>query len=459
MDKAMRTFALIPVICIAYSAAMHAQPWEDVTDGPSGVVYSTATDNEHLIVTDYVYGRQYPYAVHRYDGNAWENISDSIIAVGANPIRALCLFRGVAYCYHNGGNGGLKGFFKREENSWEQICSMNMGGYAWGAKVYDDTLYIYGGFGDINGDTLLRNIVKYDGEQFYPAAAPLSYRPEVGLSPIVHDIHFYQGDLYAIGTLRTASGQYNIARWDGQQWNDVGSGLGYGNTAVKLLEYDGLLLIVNAHSEEYNGIANGMVAWDGQSFYGMGDGACEGAAGLGFAEVHDGKVFIAGTCNYPEPGWETYIAAYDGERWCRYPGTEGVRHMTSFQGEMYANLMHVEEQIPVYRFGRWVEETEAEWCGDFVNVGLDERNSETAELLPYPNPSTGPLSLSWSSTSAAAYTLICYDAQGREVHKHSGHTTTGNTTVQLELAHLPAGIYFGRLAWGDVVRSFQWMRA
>jgi hypothetical protein len=91
-------------------------------------------------------------------------------------------------------------------------------------------------------------------------------------------------------------------------------------------------------------------------------------------------------------------------------------------------------------------------------TGIGESYGETGSLSLYPNPSTGPLSLSWPSTSAGAYTLIIYDAQGREVHHHSGQTTTGSTTVQLELSHLPSGIYFGRLASGDAVRSFKWVR-
>jgi hypothetical protein len=321
-------------------------------------------------------------------------------------------------------------------------------------RVYNDTLYIYGGFGDINGDTMLRNIVKYDGEQFYPVAAPLSYRPEVGLSPIVHDIHFYQGDLYATGRLRTESGQYNIARWDGQQWNDVGLGLGYGNTAVKLLEYDSLLLVVNAHSVEYYGIANGMVAWDGQNFYGMGDGACEGAAGLGFATVHNGKVFIAGTCNYPEPGWETYIAAYDGERWCRYSGTEEVRHMTSFQGEMYANLMQVEAQIPVYRFGRWIEETVPDSCGSYYSVGIGEINLDIGKLLVYPNPATSTITI--STPQGSITTIALFDITGREVNAVQLSST--NETITLDVSGLPAGIYFGRVLIGELERSFKWVK-
>jgi hypothetical protein len=84
---------------IVFSSGAAAQPWEDVVGGPSGVVYSAAADNHRLIITDYVYGRDFPYTVHHFTGNEWTNISDSIIAFG-NPIRALCLFRGVPYCYH-----------------------------------------------------------------------------------------------------------------------------------------------------------------------------------------------------------------------------------------------------------------------------------------------------------------------------------------------------------------------
>ena len=98
-------------------------------------------------------------------------------------------------------------------------------------------------------------------------------------------------------------------------------------------------------------------------------------------------------------------------------------------------------------------------CIDFGSACFTDVD-ELAEdkISVYPNPSTGPFTLTWQSTTAAAYAFTLYDAQGREAYAHGGHTISGTTTVQLQLAHLPAGIYFGRLAADDGIRHFKWIR-
>jgi len=94
---------------------------------------------------------------------------------------------------------------------------------------------------------------------------------------------------------------------------------------------------------------------------------------------------------------------------------------------------------------------------DATSVAIEEA-ARIGGLVLFPNPSTGPFTLSWQATSTEQYSLMLYDVQGRAVHTHSGQATAGHNAVQLELSHLPAGIYFGRLAAGDGARSFKWVR-
>jgi hypothetical protein len=454
MDKAMRPLTLLLLLGITFPLVSSAQPWEDVFGGPVGRIYSMAADDDHLIVSDFVSERPWPYEVHRYDGHVWENISDSIIAFG-NPIKALCLYRGVPYCYHYSSVYGA-GVFAYDESNWNLIGQIP-NGQVWGMRVHEDTLYIHGEFRSINGDTTLRYIAKYDGEQFHPVAAPLYFSTSLG--PIVKDIHFYQGDLYAVGDIRTATGRYHISRWDGIQWNDVGDGFPYGSYPSEFAEYDGYLL-VDAAPVSYAGTAQGISAWEEEQFHGLGLSTCAYVSGVDDMALHNGLLYASRLCIDTINGVYVYFASWDGERWCTYDFSENAWHMTSFQGRMYAYLLRYEQpnNQPVHRFVRWLEETEADSCGDFINVGIEESDSEHAELQVYPNPSTGPFTLSWQSTATEPYSLMLYDAQGRAVQTHSGQATAGHNAVQLELSHLPSGIYFGRLTAGDGVRSFKWVR-
>jgi hypothetical protein len=96
-------------------------------------------------------------------------------------------------------------------------------------------------------------------------------------------------------------------------------------------------------------------------------------------------------------------------------------------------------------------------CDHVLISSVDDMTANEG-ITAHPNPSTGPFTLTWQSTTAAAYAFTLYDAQGREAYAHDGHTVSGTTTVQLQLAHLPAGIYFGRLAADDGIRHFKWVR-
>lgn len=440
-----------------FGVVVVAQQWEDMVGGPDQFIYDIESDGEYLIATDYSGGRPMPRQVKLFDGQDWMDISGTeVLNTGGNPIWAVTLYGGNAYCQHFDASD-VTGIFRYDGNEWTLVGDMITGGKVWGMKEYEDTLYIFGQFREINGDTNLRHIVKYDGEQFYPAAAPLFYLSTS--VPVVKDILFYQDDLYAVGDIKTASGQYNIARWDGQQWNDVGDGFPYVSYPSKLLEYNGYLLI-NEHPVSYNGTVNGLVAWDGQQFHGMGQITCEHLAGVSHMTVHDGKLWVAGDCTEPLPGFHHYFASYDGGRWCRYDFVESAKYMTVFQDRMYAYLLHYPNG-PVHRFVRWMDETEPDWCGEPIYMNVEEE-IETDELKVWPNPVREVLGFSVgdshgrSSLGMTGMRLRVLDAVGREVlYEKTLKQVQGNGSV--DVSGLPRGIYFLELTTENgtrVVRKF-----
>jgi len=432
---------------------MFAQPWETLLEDSVGFVYGTSSDLEMLVLSDQLATRAKPNQVHLFDGSDWSEIADSTIGQGANPIRGACRYKGIPYCYHYSSTNGY-GVFRFNGSAWLLIGEMPNGGVQ-GMKVYDDTLYVFGSFREINGDTNLRQIVKYDGETFLPAAAPLYYFSTS--VPVVKDICFYQGELYAVGDIKTSTGKYNISRWNGLQWNDVGDGFQYSSYPSKLLEYNGYLLINSEYPVTYSGAVNGVTAWDGQQFYGLGDCACEGDAGATYMAVHEEKLFISGACNYPVQGWENYLASFDGERWCRYLGNEQVKHMISFQGNMYAYLLD-HPNGPVHRFVRWLDETEPDWCGETIHLGVGDVEADAGEITIYPNPTTSTTTLTWQNQTHGNYQLHVYDVHGQQVLHHSGMATNGSNTLSIDMGAFAKGIYFGRLLVGEEVRGFKVVR-
>ena len=434
--------ALLVISFTLFQFVSKAQYWEDLFGGPDQFVYDIETDGEQLIVTDYSGSRPMPRQVKLFDGQEWMDISGTeVLNTGGNPIWAVTLYGGNAYCQHFDASD-VTGIFRYDENEWTLVGDMITGGKVWGMKEYEDTLYIFGQFREINGDTNLRQIVKFDGEHFSPVGTPLFYSTTVG--PVVKDIHFYQGELYVVGDIKTASGKYHTARWNGQEWNDVGSGFPYASYPSKLLEYNGYLLI-NQHPISYSGTANGLVAWDGQQFHGMGEITCEHPAGVSHMTVHDGKLWVAGDCSEPLPGFHHYFASYDGERWCEYGFVESAKYMTVFQDRMYAYLLQYVQpnNQPVHRFVRWLDETEPDWCGETMYMAVEDAGVEANELKVFPNPTTSTTTITWQGQSHGSYQLQLFDAQGRQIVPPVSSTKNGEW--ELDMRGLAPGIYFGQL--------------
>ena len=103
--------------------------------------------------------------------------------------------------------------------------------------VYDDgtgpALYVGGEF-SVVGNVLANNIAKWDGTQWQPLGS--------GIDDEVRTLTVYNGELIAGGDFNTAGGKEanRIARWDGTSWSPLGSGTS--SSVVALTVYDGELI-------------------------------------------------------------------------------------------------------------------------------------------------------------------------------------------------------------------------
>jgi len=446
MDKILTVLFSVSALWISDG---FSQQWVTLLEDSIGFVYSTSSDQNMMVLSDQLATRSMPNQVYLFDGFEWSAIADSTIGQGGNPIRGACRYQGVPYCYHYSSVNG-SGVFRFNGSAWILQGEMPNGGVH-GMKVYNDTLYVFGSFREINGDTNLRHIVKYDGNQFYPVGTPLFFSTTA--SSLVRDIHFYQGELYVTGRLKTNSGKYHVARWNGQQWNDVGDGFPYSSYPSKLLEYNGYLLI-NQHPVSYSGTANGLVAWDGQQYHGMGKITCDHLAGVSHMTVHDGKLWVSGDCS-DDPGFHHYFASYDGERWCQYDFVESAKYMTVFQDRMYAYLLHYPNG-PVHRFVRWLDETEPDWCGEPVYIGIEKAPKENSNITIYPNPTNSTTTIQLPSQNTQNQVIVnLYDVHGRLLYVP---TVINAEKVELNLSGLPSGMYFGQLQTESETHSFKVVR-
>jgi hypothetical protein len=194
-------------------------PWIRVLDdgsGPRLYAFGSYQNNPNPGTT---------YWISTWDGTSWHPAPDALYAPGATPRISANLGNGMAiYGLQAFGQGSTGAVAKWSGGSWSVL-----GGVAnasiYELELYDDgtgpALYATGGFTNIGG-VPLRGIAKWNGQQWSPVGS--------GIGIMVWDMAVYDDGrgsaLYIVGAGNEAGGvtARNIARWDGQHWEGVGGG-------------------------------------------------------------------------------------------------------------------------------------------------------------------------------------------------------------------------------------------
>ena len=84
------------------------------------------------------------------------------------------------------------------------------------------------------------------------------------------------------------------------------------------------------------------------------------------------------------------------------------------------------------------------------SVGIAEMPCNAA-LQVYPNPTTGELHIGYPISDYAISDIVIYDVYGRMLETVSRNTEIGKSEIKIDISHLPAGIYFLKMA-GETVK-------
>lgn len=135
--------------------------------------------------------------------------------------------------------------------------------------VYGDRLVV-GGYFDMAGGQEMHNVAAWDGSQWHPLGSGIDdHQCEVD---DVIALAAYNGDLYAGGYFTYVNGieVNHIARWDGSDWNAVGSGAD--DYLESFLVFEDRL-VAGGRFLSIDGVPAKGIAWtDGESWEAMGEG-------------------------------------------------------------------------------------------------------------------------------------------------------------------------------------------
>ncbi len=237
---------------------------------------------------------------------------------------------------YDDGNGPILyagGHFDGHLSRWDGQTWLDVGwipgsGHVWALTTFDDgsglALYAGGRFTLIGG-VPANYIAKFDGNQWSPLGSGLGSVTWPFVSALAV---FDDGNgpaLYAAGRFAHAGGVSvnGIAKWDGQQWYDVGGGVN--QDVFELVVFDDgsgpALYIGGAFTEAGGQPINRIAKWDGNSWSPLGSGANDAVFALAVFDGVSGPALYAGGI-FTEAGGAAApsIATWDGQSWSDIDG-------------------------------------------------------------------------------------------------------------------------------------------
>ena len=186
-------------------------------------------------------------------------------------------------------------------------------------EVIDDVLYIT----TYEFGTDSNYVVRWNGSQLTTIGTV--YRtnpnPDAGQNSSIYDILPYGGDIVISGEFNRVAGQTmpGIARWNGVQWDSLGSGLSgsiAGTPAVmyphQLEIFDGDLVVCGNFAKAGGQTVNGIARWDGTSWSAFGEGFNGSVYGVG---VFNGVLYAGGSFTASGSTPLGNIARWNGTAW------------------------------------------------------------------------------------------------------------------------------------------------
>ena len=176
-------------------------------------------------------------------------------------------------------------------------------------------LYVAGQFKTIDA-VVVNNIAKWDGNSWSPLGSGVE-SDSVGLAPGIFDIALLGNDLYVAGQFTTAGGAPagNIAKWDGTGWSALGGGtngvlraLAVANDGV----YVGGYFVTDAGGVPVQNLAK----WDFMSgWMDVGGGVPGVLPGVHALAVDGNVLYVGGGFDQAGTVPADNIAAWDGTQW------------------------------------------------------------------------------------------------------------------------------------------------
>ena len=310
-------------VATSYVVSWDGRNWNTLGLGLNGPVKTLAWDGSNLYAGGSFFsagGAANTLRIAKWNTNNWSSLSSGKATFSNPPLTTLTKVNALAWdgsnLYAGGqftyvGNQTANHIAKWNGSVWSTIGSGMDNPVC--ALSWDGTNLYAGGSFTSAGDITANRIAQWDGSSWSPLGSGMDKGTG---SNAVWELLWDGSNLYAGGLFTTADGitANNIAKWNGNSWNALGSGM---DGPVGALAWDGSNLYAGGRFSSAGGItANRIARWDGTTWSALGSGMqypgfYEDIATV-YALIWDGANLIAGG-KFISPSY--HIAKWDGSAW------------------------------------------------------------------------------------------------------------------------------------------------
>lgn len=300
-------------------------------------------------------------------------------------------------------------------------------------EVYNNELYIGGQMTNVNGVSCNR-IAKWNGTTWSDVAGGVN-----GSIEEIRTMAVYHGQLYVGGNFQLAGPTnlpaWYIARWNGVQWDTVGSGLNSYAHDMIVDTINDLLYVAGGFTMAGGVPANGVAVWNDTAWAAVGPGT-DTLWGTRCLAIFNGELYAGGGNVTITAAGDTInnVYKFDGVKWTSVDGgaSNTVEEMCVFQGNLYIGgyFTQVGYGIPASHIACY-----GTTCP--TGVGIAEP-PEKVPFTMYPNPTDEVLHITTAEPKPlvvriynSAGQLVFEENFSNQIDLQTSSLSAGNYTVQV----------------------------
>jgi hypothetical protein len=278
-----------------------------LSTGPTDAVNGITRIDDQLYAGGYftTAGGQPANALARWNGTAWTSVNDGVVSsIGGTIFRgtvsALVAMDGQLYVggsFNQAGNRQASNAAVWNDGNWKAL-GMGLGGPAYAVRQTDSGVLVGGMFAAAGG-VVVNSIASWDGQDWSALGAGVRQDTLPGQ---VHAITAHGTNVYVAGVFNRAGeiNALNIARWDGNAWWPLGTGIGGVGAVVRALTIapDGTLFAGGFFTTAGGSAVTHLARWDGSNWSAAGSVTANGGQAEIRALVTLGSdIYVGGAFN------------------------------------------------------------------------------------------------------------------------------------------------------------------